>query len=219
MSASDDAQRREGDVEDPLSSWIRSTGQLAGWGAGSAVFRQGDRTDFLVLVRSGSVKVVSHAESGRQVVLALRGPGDLLGEFAALDGRRRSASVVALTDVDGWTVPSAAFRDHLRGQPERALELLTLVVTRLRDADRSRLELSSLDTVGRVARLLRALDAEHGPGAWVRLTQTELGEAVGASREATVKALARLRRSGLVETSRGRLRVLDRTGLAQLAER
>ncbi|MEQ3552488.1 Crp/Fnr family transcriptional regulator [Pseudonocardia nematodicida] len=192
------------DADRSLTTWIRDAGRIRSWSAGAHVIRQGERSDSVVLLRSGSVKVLAHSPVGKQVVLALRGPGDVLGEFGALDELPRSAGVVALTDADGWVVPASQFRARLTARPDDAVMLLRLLVSRLREADLRRLEFGSLDTTSRVAVLLVSMD----DGEWIGLTQTEMGEAVGASREATVKALARLRSAGVVETGRGRVRVL-----------
>jgi CRP/FNR family cyclic AMP-dependent transcriptional regulator len=201
-----------------LANWVRSTGRIRRWSVDSPVIRQGEGGDLVVLIRTGHVKIVSLAPSGKQVVLALRGPGDLLGEFSALDGRPRSASVLALTDVQGWVVPAADFVAHLSVDPKASLALLRLVVSRLREADLRRLEFGSLDTISRIASLLCAMAEQHGSDPWIRLTQSELGESAAASREATVKAVARLRTAGLIETGRGRIRVIRAAELRLVAQ-
>ncbi|ANY08724.1 hypothetical protein AFB00_23400 [Pseudonocardia sp. HH130630-07] len=178
---------------------------------------QGARSDELILLGSGTVKIVSGAESGRQAMLALRGPGDLIGEFAVFDGRPRSASVVALGAVSGWVVGSDRLHAHLGATPAAALAVLRMLVSRLREADLRRLEFGSLDTVARLASLLCTLGEQHGAGSWIRLTQAELGAATGASREATVRAVTRLRAAGLVETARHRIRILRPVDLARVA--
>ena len=201
-----------------LATWVRSIGRIRRWSVDSPVIRQGEGGDLVVLIRIGHVKIVSLAPSGKQIVLALRGPGDLLGEFSALDGRPRSASVLALTDVQGWVVPAADFVAHLSVDPKASLALLRLVVSRLREADLRRLEFGSLDTISRIASLLCALAEQHGSASWIRLTQSELGESAAASREATVKAVARLRTAGLIETGRGRIRVVRAAELRLVAQ-
>jgi CRP/FNR family transcriptional regulator, cyclic AMP receptor protein len=171
----------------------------------------------VLLIRTGRAKVVLTASSGKQVLLAVRGPGDLVGEFAAVDGGTRSASVRALTPLHGWLVPAEVLLQHLESESGAALELLRLVVARLREADLQRLDFGVLDTTGRIANLLQVLADRHEQAGWLHLTQSEMGEAVGASREATVKALRRLRGAGLVETQRGRIRVTAPQELARVA--
>ncbi|TQM11840.1 Crp/Fnr family transcriptional regulator [Pseudonocardia kunmingensis] len=201
-----------------LTTWMRSVGRWRSWEAGAIIFREGEPATTVLLIESGRAKAILSSASGKQVMLAVRGSGDLLGEFAALDGQPRSATVQALSAVRGWLVTSAALVDHLSGESSAALELLRLLVGRLREADMQRLDFGALDTTGRVANFLIALTPRHVENGWLYLTQTELGESVGASREATVKALRRLRDAGLIETARGRIRVLRPDNLAQVAD-
>jgi CRP/FNR family transcriptional regulator, cyclic AMP receptor protein len=201
-----------------LTTWIASTGNPREWRQGSIIFREGEPASSVLLIESGRAKAVLSAASGKQVVLALRGPGDLLGEFAALDGQARSASVHAITDLRGRVVTADALVGRLSSDPEIALELLRLVVSRLRESDLRRLDFGALDTTGRIASyLLERARQQRVPG-WLHLTQTELGQSVGASREATVKALRKLRAAGLVETRRGAVRIVGVDGLGRLAE-
>ena len=198
-----------------LADWFRSTGRPTRWTAGGVVYREAEPAASVLLIGAGRAKVTLSSPTGRRVLLALRGPGDLLGEIAILDGRARSADVSALSDLHGWLVPAEALLIHLATKPEAGLELSRMLVRRLREGDQLRLDRSARDTTSRVAGLLLALSERHGQAGWLHLTQTELGEAVGASREATVKALSRLRSARLVETARGRIRVRDAVGLAR----
>ncbi|MCO1657346.1 Crp/Fnr family transcriptional regulator [Pseudonocardia humida] len=201
-----------------LTTWIRSVGHTRAWRQGSIIFREGEPASSVLLIESGRAKAVLSAASGKQVVLAVRGPGDLLGEFAALDRQARSASIQAVTDLQGQVVTADALVGHLASDPEAALELLRLVVSRLREADLRRLDFGALDTTGRIASyLVERTRRQRAPG-WLHLTQTDLGQSVGASREATVKALRKLRAAGLVETRRGGVRVIGLDGLSRLAE-
>ncbi len=199
-----------------LARWFRSVGHAAHWAAGDVVYREAEPATSVLLIGAGRAKVTLSSAEGRRVLLALRGPGDLVGESAVLDGRARSADVSALTDVHGWLVPAEALLVRLTTRPEAGLELSRMLVGRLREGDMQRLERSARDTTARVAGLLLTVSERHGQAGWLHLTQAELGEAVGASREATVKALSRLRSARLVETARGRVRVRNAAGLAAI---
>ena|GEM_PF-1203003 len=198
-----------------LAPWFRSVGVPARWPAGGVVYREAEPATSVLLIGVGRAKVTLSSPTGRRVLLALRGPGDLLGESAVLDGRLRSVDVSALSDVRGWLVPAESLLARLTTRPEAGLELSRMLVGRLREGDLFRLERSARDTAARLAGLLLAVSERHAQAGWLHLTQAELGEAVGASREATVKALARLRSARLVETARGRVRV--RNAAAKLA--
>ncbi|HEY3465605.1 MAG TPA: Crp/Fnr family transcriptional regulator [Amycolatopsis sp.] len=203
-----------------------SAGKTRKWAAGQILVRYGDRTDQVILVKSGQVKVSSSAPTGKQVVLAVRGPGDLLGELSVIDGRPRSAQVTALSAVTAITLDGARFRSLLIADGAAAFRLLEIVVGRLREADLQRLEYGAYPVHLRVARLLteyattygRAAQGQRGTVIMLPLTQSELAEAAGASREAVAKALRRLRELGAISTARKQIVVLRPDLLARIAD-
>ena len=182
---------------------------------GQAVFHEGGSSDRVVVLLSGRVKVSTMTEDGKEIVLAFRGPGDLLGELSAIDGQPRSASVEAIEPVEALAVATADFKAFLVEQPELSLMLLEILGRRLRDADRKRVEYGAHDTVGRVATRLLELAEEYGEedSRGIRiglpLSQEELAGWTGASREAVSKALQTLRGAGWVVTERRRIIVCD----------
>jgi CRP-like cAMP-binding protein len=182
---------------------------------GQAVFHQGGSSDRVVILLSGRVKVSTVTEEGREVVLAFRGPGDMLGELSAIDGEPRSATVEAVEPVEALAIAASDFRSFLLANPEVALLLLQILSRRLRDADRKRVEYAAHDTVGRVAARLVELAERYGEPAadgvriGLPLSQEELAGWVGGSREAVSKALQTLRAVGWVRTERRRITVLD----------
>ena len=181
---------------------------------GAALFREHEDSDSVVVVLSGRVKV-STVTDGREVVLAFRGPGDLVGELSAIERRPRSATVTAVEPVEALTLAASEFRAFLHAHPRVALLLLEMLSRRLRDADRKRVEFAAHDTVGRVsARLVELAEAHGRPvGVGVEITlplsQEELAGWTGASREAVGKALQLMRGLGWVATQRRRITVLD----------
>jgi CRP/FNR family cyclic AMP-dependent transcriptional regulator len=197
------------------SEALREHGIVRVFRKGQAVFHQGGSSDRVVVLLSGRVKVSSVTEEGKEIVLAFRGPGDLLGELSALDGEPRSASVEAIEPVEALAIPASDFRSYLISHPEVALLLLRMLSRRLRDADRKRVEYGAHDTVGRVAARLVELAERYGEpvkrGLQIGLpiSQEELAGWTGASREAVSKALQTLRKVGWVVTERRRITVLD----------
>ena len=119
---------------------LEDLGEPARYPAGAEILSEGESSDRVVLVREGRVRVVARAPSGQEVQLAERGPGELLGDLSGIDGRPRSASVVALEDVAGLVVPLRAFRGFLMDHPRVAISLLELVSRRLRESDARRVE-------------------------------------------------------------------------------
>ncbi len=183
--------------------------------AGAALFHAGDPSDWVVLVTRGRVKIVDQTADGREVLLAVRGPGELIGELSAIDGEPRSASAVAMDPVEVQMINAAGFHGYLEAHPVAAVALLRLVTVRLRDADRKRVEYSSHDVLGRVARRLLELAQEYGEpaGTGVRITlpisQDELASYTASSREAVAKALRSLRDRRVITTDRRAITVVD----------
>ena len=194
------------------------------YAAGATLFHEGDRGTTVLVIWSGRVKVRKETAEGHELVLALRGPGALVGELAALDDgvARRSATLVALTPVVVQVISNEDFIAFLEQHPRALLALTRIIIGRLHDADRRRAEFGTYDTLGRVARVLAELLAASGRASngEVRLepslSQHELAGLVGASRESVVRALSELRRRGLISTGRRQLVVRDVAGLAQL---
>lgn len=200
---------------------LRARGRSRRLPRGATLFSEGDRSDTVAYLLSGRVKVSYHTDAGDEVVLALHGPGQLLGELSAIDGRPRSASVTAVEPVEVLVVTADAFRQFLSAHPEVGIELLRLLADRLRDSDRKRVEFGSQDVVGRVAARLHELADRYGVAGngtvtvELPLTQEELAAWVGASREGVSKALRVLRERGVITTGRRRIVVHDREELAR----
>jgi CRP-like cAMP-binding protein len=200
---------------------LYAAGRPRHWERGATLLSEGDTAEWVLVLTSGRVKVSSHTESGTEVVLAIRGPGALLGDMSALDGGPRSGTVTALEPVEGIVVGDFASFLHRHGRI--AVLLMKLVIGRLRDADRKRIEYGAFDTTGRVATRLVELAERYGErtNGGVRvalpLSQDELAGWTGASREAVSKALRSLRDRGLIETGRRKVTIHDLEGLRQRA--
>lgn len=167
----------------------------------------------VLVVERGHAKVTLLSEDGKEVVLALRGPGELLGELAALGGEPRSATVRALEPIDALAIAADDFDSLLEEYPRIALAVLRVVIERLREADRQQFEFAAYQTLGRVARRIVELAerfGESGDGGIriaLGISQEELAGWAGASREATSKALHDLRAMSLIETERRHITV------------
>ncbi|HET9257004.1 MAG TPA: Crp/Fnr family transcriptional regulator [Pseudonocardiaceae bacterium] len=191
--------------------------------AGAPLFAEGTRSDRVVVLISGRVKVFTSAEDGTEVILAVRGPGAVLGELTAIDGRPHSASIRSLEPVEFLAVRFQEFTAFLHAHPRVMWLLVRILAGRLRDADRKRVEFGVYDIRNRVARRLVELadrfgePTESGIRIGVPLTQEELAGWVGASREAVAKALRELRASGYVQTQRRTYTVIDFEGLRRCA--
>jgi CRP-like cAMP-binding protein len=202
---------------------ILPAGRVVRFAAREKLFSEGEPSDHIAIILEGVVKITASTANGREALLGLRGAGEIVGEFAALYGSPRSATVRALDDVRARLVPASAFLNGLRRHPDALFGLLHAVIGRLRESDRRRLEFAGSDVRERVVRLLAELAETHGEPAadgsitiGLPLSQAEVAGATGASREAVAKALRALRDSGAVATSRQRITILDRDTLMRI---
>ncbi|HUO72664.1 MAG TPA: Crp/Fnr family transcriptional regulator [Solirubrobacteraceae bacterium] len=203
-------------------SGFRAAGRTRRFGQGEMVFREGDDAGGVMAIVSGRMKVSVAGVGGREVVLQFPGPGDLVGELSPIFRRPRSASVVAMGDVEVIAIPAEGFRRFIADRPRVAMLILDHVASLLSVADRQRVDLATRDVTSRIAaRLLELADEAdvnaNGPSTLsLALSQDELAAWTGASREAVAKSLHVLRELGWVQTGRREITVLDRTALRSL---
>jgi CRP/FNR family cyclic AMP-dependent transcriptional regulator len=202
-----------------------AAGQRRRFRPGERLFDEGAETDYVIIIKHGTVKISSVSAAGYEAVLAVRSAGEIIGEFSALDRQPRSATVLALDDVDGVVVSGDRFRAFLRANPDAALTMLSHLVARLREADRWRMEFGAYAVAGRVAKLLLELADKYGSQApdgtgtmiTVALSQHDLAGATGSSREAVARVLRRLRERGAIVTERRRITILRPDVLREVA--
>jgi CRP/FNR family transcriptional regulator, cyclic AMP receptor protein len=186
---------------------------------GIEIIRAGSAGDEVVLVLEGRVRLVAYGAEQREVVLALRGPGELVGEMAALGAGRRTATAVTVDDVEVGLLPASALLEFLRQHPDAALVLIRMLVRRLAEATQDVVDLATQDSVGRLAKRLVDLSVDHGRTAAggtqieLTLTQDELARWTGATRETVSRALRLMRQLGWVATDRRTITVLDPAAL------
>jgi CRP-like cAMP-binding protein len=199
---------------------LLALGRTRTYARNDRVFHEGDRNDFVVVVVRGRLKILATTADGRESVLGIRGPGSLVGELAAFDGGPRTASAIALDRLTARIVPGEEFRRFVGERPQAALELIRVLMRRLREGDRRRVEFGAYDATARVARLLCELADEAGvdvDAAQVVLAQHEIAGLVGASRASVARALAALRDEHIIMTSRNAVTVLDVHALRRFA--
>lgn len=202
---------------------LRASGRERRYEANVALFHEGDDAGSVIVLLAGRAKLTVPSSSGREVIVAVRGPGDLLGELAALVEAPRSATVATIEPVDALIMAGSAFASFLERNSRVALVILRMVAERLLYADLQQAQFATHDVVGRVAHRLVELterfgvEQEEGILLDVPLSQEELAGWTGASREAVNKALQVLRSLHMIETGRRRFTVLDADGLRRLA--
>ncbi|MFF4237244.1 Crp/Fnr family transcriptional regulator [Actinomadura geliboluensis] len=181
--------------------------------AGDVLLRQGDPPSHVLLLLEGRIKALLALPDGEILLLAVRGPGELLGEIAVLGGDDRSATVVAMDACVTRALPADRFRALVSAAGAEA-DLLRHAMRRLREGEEWRAETAALPAGPRVVRALLRLAVTGGE---VGLGQQEIGQAVGLSRGVVAAELARLRELGVVSTERGRTVITDRPRLRALA--
>lgn len=182
--------------------------------AGDVLLRQGEPATHVLVLVAGRVKVLRTSSDGDVLLLAVRGPGEVLGDVSVLGGDGRSASVVAVEPCTTRVLTAERFRALVQ---EEGLEgaFLRHAMARLREGEAWRAELAALPAGPRLARALLRFADDRGA---VVLGQAELGQATGLSRSTVAAELARMREAGLVSTAHRRVVVGDRPGLHDLAE-
>lgn len=187
------------------------------------LLHQHEPSSHVLLILRGWTKVTAAAANGYEALLALRGPGDIIGESAALTGRPRSATVTALETVRAMAVEHERFTEFLGRSPAASFALLGLTSDRTRAADRRRLEFASMSVRERFAALLLDLARTHGRRTdegielAVPLSKQELAGSVGASREMVQRLLKELRDRDAVSTGRRTLVIMRPDLLRRIA--
>jgi CRP/FNR family cyclic AMP-dependent transcriptional regulator len=179
---------------------------------GSIVVRAGDKTDFVYLVLSGSLKVLVSDEEGREVILSMLGPGELFGEMGVLDDNPRSATVVTVVPSDLIVIAKSDFKRVLQENFDVSMFIMRNLVARLRTADRKIESLALMDVYGRVARLLLEM-ADDVNGEKVvnrKISKQDIAKMIGASREMVSRVMKDLHLQGLIEESNGKILLRER---------
>jgi CRP/FNR family transcriptional regulator len=190
---------------------------------GHVVFREGDPGDRLFVVMDGKVKISRSAADGRENLLAVLGGGEMFGELSLFDPGPRTASVSAITDSTLASLDHDDLRPLLSERPGVAVELLQALAQRLRRTNEAMADLVFTDVPGRVAKALLDLSEKFGvpeqDGTRVRhdLTQEELAQLVGASRETVNKALSEFAHRGWLRIEGRSVLLLDTERLTRRA--
>ncbi|GGU97600.1 cyclic nucleotide-binding protein [Actinomadura cremea] len=200
----------------PAEAWARlaSAGRGRGFRAGDVLLRQGDAATHVLVLVAGRVKVLRTSPDGDVLLLAVRGPGEVLGDVSVLGGDGRSASVVAVERCTTRAITAGRFRELVRAEGLEGT-FLRHAMGRLREGEAWRADMAALPAGPRLARALLRFADERDV---VVLGQAELGQATGLSRSTVAAELARMREAGLVSTAHRRVAVGDRPGLHELAE-
>lgn len=188
---------------------VAEQGRITRFAKGTLIIREGERGDTLFVILAGRVKVYSNNREGKELILDVHGPGETVGEMA-LDEGLRSASVVTLEATTCSLVSRDKVRQYVAANPDFALQLIAKLIQRTRTAVENVKRLALLDVYGRLTVLLTSLTPQpSGVGALSeRMSQQELADRVGASRDMVSRVLHQLARDGYLEIRSRRIIVL-----------
>jgi CRP-like cAMP-binding protein len=190
---------------------------------GQLVFQRGDEGNALYAVKSGQIKICVTTGDGKEVVLNIMREGDLFGEIALLDGGDRTADAQAMAASELLILDRRDFLDFLNRNPAVAINLLKVLTGRLRNTSEQVEDVAAFDRSARLARALMRLARRFGEdtAAGIRLnlnvTQSDIGNLVGMTRESMNKQLGEWREAGIILFERGVVTIKDADALEDLA--
>lgn len=200
-----------------------SLNSLGRWGKflnvekGQFIFVQSDLSENFYIVKSGLISIVLESADGREMAINEIRPYEFFGELGLVTRQGRSASAVARTDSELLVFPRQAFLAVLDAEPLLARRLLEITANRLYGSSERESALAFMDAQARLARLLVQLDKEEVEKGYVTISQGELAQRTGLTRQTVAKALGRWRRQGWLITGRGRILLLKHGELIKLA--
>jgi CRP/FNR family cyclic AMP-dependent transcriptional regulator len=187
-------------ISDSFVRALAALGRLRTYPKNTVFITEGDSSDSVFVILAGRVKVFISDSEGHEMILDTQGPGEYVGEMA-LDGKPRSASVMTLEPTTFSVVGRDPVREAIRHNPDFALDMISRIIDRARIATNSVKDLALLDVYGRVARLLlnMAQDVEGKLQIPEKITQQEIAERVGASRDMVSRIFRDLTAGGYIK--------------------
>src|ERR1700761_432623 len=210
-------------VDPEASEALASQFEIFDAARGTTLFHEGEPGDSLYIVLAGKVKLGRRSSDGRENLVAVMGPSDQFGELSIFDPGPRTSTAVVVTDARIARLPKSALQKWVQERPQIAMQLLRVVARRLRRTNTMLADLIFVDVPGRVAKQLLQLAQRFGSveGGQLRvthdLTQEELAQLVGASRETVNKALADFAARGWLRLEGKSVGILDRERLSRRA--
>ena len=210
-------------VEPQAAEALAEALEPAEFSRGQVIFSEGEPGDRLYIVSGGKVKLGRKSPDGRENLLMVAGPSDMFGELSIFDPGPRTSSATTITDVRAVSMDRDALRAWIADRPEIAEQLLRVLARRLRRTNNNLADLIFTDVPGRVAKQLLQLAQRFGTqeGGALRvthdLTQEEIAQLVGASRETVNKALADFAHRGWIRLEGKSVLISDSERLARRA--
>jgi CRP/FNR family transcriptional regulator, cyclic AMP receptor protein len=202
---------------------LAATTTLSNHTAGKTVFMKGDPGNSMIAVVRGRIKICAHSSTGKELILNIVERGGLFGEIALFDGEPRTADAIALEDSDLLSLERSKFQPFLKENPDLALRLLAVVCKRFRETSEHLEDTLFRETSSRLARCVLRLSCAFGKKVDggtlldIKLSQEQLGNYVGVSRETVNRQLGEWQRDGLIALKSGVITVCNRAALEDVA--
>jgi CRP/FNR family transcriptional regulator, cyclic AMP receptor protein len=202
---------------------LAATTTLSNHPAGAVIFQKGDPGNSMIAVVRGRVKICAHSSEGKELILNIIERGGLFGEIALFDGEPRTADAIALEDTDLLSLERSRFQPFLKENPDLALRLLAVVCKRFRETSEHLEDTLFREAPSRLARCLLRLSRAFGKdvdGSTVldiKLSQQQLGNYVGVSRETVNKQLGEWQRDGLIAINSSIITLRNKAALEDVA--
>jgi CRP-like cAMP-binding protein len=206
-------------LNEPSLNSLAQVGRIRRLPKGKILFDQASPADHAYVVRSGCIDLVLGTPDGRELVINSMRPGDIFGELGVLTGESRSTGAVAREPSEIVSIPRIEFLAELDKEPRLMRRMLETTSRRLRVSSERESALAFMDAPSRLARILLQLsDQERQNADLLTISQEELAQHVGATRQTVAGILGRWRRRGWIITGRGKIMLVDRSALRRRAE-
>ncbi|MEW5867926.1 MAG: Crp/Fnr family transcriptional regulator [Chloroflexota bacterium] len=211
-------------LEPDQLNWISERLYCRTYPGGASIITAEQPGEVIYIIRSGTVKIHVEQADGTDVILAILGPGDVVGEMSLIDSSGRSASVITLEESQLIWMAGSTFQECLRNFLPVSQNLVRILSTRVRLANELIQALATLDVHGRVARQMLAFAERYGRSGDngdllipIRLTQSDIADLVGASRKRVNQVMVTFKQQGYISVDeKSRITVHDRKALARL---
>jgi len=210
-------------LDDTTKRQLAARAQRRRYAVGDVIFRVGSPGDIMMAVVTGTVRIVATSPQGKEIVLGDLKAGEVFGEIALLDGGERSADAVALTNCELLALERRDMLAALQRNPEACLRLLEVVCKRLRETDERITEIAFFELPVRLAKVLLRTAVQPAPSAAraahpkVALSQRELGNMIGGTRESVNRCLRDWQRRGIIHLAKGWIVLENPAALTELA--
>jgi len=180
------------------------------------IFWDGDAPDWFYIIDKGKVKVLKHSSLGKEFIIAFFGLGEMFGEVAVFDNKPYPASAQAMVETKVVGIKTDEFLSFLANRPQVALNIISVLAGRLRDAQSRLRDLAGERVEQRLASVLLMLSAKLGPT--LPFTRQEIAEMVGTTTETAIRVMSHLKDRGIIHAVRGEVIILNEEKLRLLSE-